>query len=382
MVTHEFRIYHAITGKYVRRIKLDDVSYSDPVYGTGGSLSASAPIAPGQRAVDLKSSIVLDSHALYVFRDGDLVWGGPLSSYGWRWKERRLSIGAIQWKQWFYDKFLTPDMTANPVEEKKYFWTATDQFQIARNLIAAAMADSGCPTIIVGSETSGIVREHTTYGMNFQYLGDRIDSMATRDAGFEWNVEPRIGATGDVELVFTPYYPERGSYQQGMSLRFKSTQRGGNIVLPDEFEVTSESRRNRVWASGSGTPPDQVIAYDEDPDLTADLILNRESVTNYQDVSDVDLLAEHARAERFYNGVPLNAFTVRTSLDNPPIGNYGSGDRARLIIKDEWMDVDLPAVRIVDRTINVNRSDKPDEAELLLNLNDFELPENTSEVEG
>lgn len=383
MADFQFRIYHAISRKLIRRVKLNNAEYNDPVFGRGGSLSAEAPITEGQSADALKEAIEqgLDRHALYVFRDNVLVWGGPLISHDWQWKERKLIIGAVQWKQWLYNKMLTPDMTVNPVKDKVYSWVNVDQFEITRGIISNVIADYGTPNILLGTELSGKLRDLTIYGMKFQTAGDAIDSMANRDGGFDWELLPRVNAAdGLPELVLALYYPERGTFNQGMSLRFKSTQRGGNIILPDSFDVSAETRRSRVWATGTGTPPDQLVVFDEDPELEQDIALTRESVSGYPDVVKSDTLADHARAERQFLGVPMNSISVSCSLEDPPLENYRSGDRARMIIKDEWLDIDLPAVRIVDRTIRLNQSDEPDSATLLLNLNDFEIAENVVEV--
>jgi hypothetical protein len=266
----------------------------------------------------------------------------------------------------------------NPVVDIVYGYTNVEQLTIARDIVVKATATSGTPIIHVGSEVSGYPRDLNFRGTDFTYAGDQIDSMAQRSSGFEWTIEPRnAGQLGHVDLWLVLYYPQRGSSTPSIVLR--KTPDGGNMSVESAIENTAADRRSRVWATGTGQPPSQVMAYDEDPGVADGLSLLRETMTNYSTVSSTSRLADHAQQERQSRAVPTNFMSVRvyfpsggtTGIDPE---KYGVGDRVRLIYTDAFFDMDLPAARITERSLHFFGS-AADSAVLTVDLADVQLPD-------
>lgn len=380
---YEFIICPILGSASVGGLELDDVAWSDPVYGTGAAFSGKAAITKTQQRSQVYDLTQPDSVALYV-KDtvtGTYPFGGPIYANPWNRSEHRVVVQAQSWKSWLYQKLCGMNRSTNPVTDKLYSWTNTDQFTIARNLITAVMAgEVGCPTINMGTELSGVLRELTFHGSDQKYLGAQIDSMANRDNGFEWNIDIRPDNQGRPSLWFAPSFPMRGGLNNQALLLHDEAQ-GGNILGMDDPENTSSERRSRVWTTGPGQPPDQMVAYDEDPALTGGSLLLRETVRPYNNgITKLTTLADHARAERVYRTQTIQQVSVDVSVDDPDLRTYASGDKVRLKVQDEWVQWDFGSVRIVDRVVRLNRSDKPDMASLLIDLNDTELPENQAVV--
>jgi hypothetical protein len=367
-------------------LELSDVAFNDPSYGFGAAFSANAQITDRQPADQLRSLTEPDSVALYVKDDstGQYLFGGPVFDRPWDRDSRRLQIKAQSWKSWLYNKLCGMNTSTNPVSDTTFSATNTDQFTIARNILSTfVIGKPGCPAINLGTEGSGVNRDLNFHGSDQKFVGDQIDSMGNRDNGFEWNIEARpSGSKGDPSLWFAPYFPARGGLNNQLLIFFQQ-ETGGNILELSNPTETTADRRTRVWATGAGQPPDQPVAYDEDPNIAAGTGLLRESLKNYNSVTVLSTLADHARAEREYRSQALQSVTLSVSLSDPDYKAYLSGDKIKLLVVDDWINWDFDVVRIIDRTFKLNDSadsPKPDMVQLVVDLNDRSLPEDVAVV--
>jgi hypothetical protein len=371
----------------VGELELSDITFNDPSFGGGPGFSGAAEITNTQTVEKLSELTMPDQMALYVFDDdmGQYLFGGPIFARPWNRSTRRLNIQAQGWKAWMYQKLCGMNRGTNPVSDTTFAFTNTDQFTIAQSLVNTVVnGQAGCPAVVVSSELSGVLRDLNFHGSDQKYLADQIDSMANRDNGFEWQilVEPDGTIAGRPRLRFQPSYPGRGGLNNQVLLLHQEAT-GGNILEITDPEESSADRRSRVWGLGAGQPPDQIVAWDEDPGVTADLYLLRETVTTYNSVTNISTLADHARAERIYRSNTLQQVTVSVGLSDPLYSSYASGDRVRLLVQDEWIDWDFSAVRVIDKTYSLGNSGdspKPDMVKVLLDLNDTEPPETTEVV--
>jgi hypothetical protein len=363
-------------------IDLNDVQFTESVDGRGTILTGNAYISNSQTADKLKSVLNYPNDpkavALYVRYDDQYYWGGVIQSRPWDKDARVFRITATSWKAWLYQRFLPPNVATNPVTDLLYSWTNADQFVIAEGIVNYATAGNGTPTITAGTATSGINRDLNVYGSEFVYAGEAIDRMASREKGFEWDIEIRPDNSGNPNLYFVPYYPKK----QGVNSQvlFKSTGYGGNVIEFSSPDDTAENVVTRVWGTGSGTAgTDLLMAYDQDPNLVNEtvLLVETKEYTNSSTV-EVATVASHAQGIRQFHSSGLQQITVKVPLNDPDFTDYIVGNKVRVLIKDEVLDIDYQSVRIVRRTFNVNASGtnpQEDYLELLIDLNDFDLPQ-------
>lgn len=364
-------------------LDLTDVEFTQSVDGTGTTLTAKAALSYTQTAEKLKSYLNYPNDpkaiALYV-QDGDTyLWGGVLTSRPWDKQAHGFQITAVSWKAWLYQRFLEPDISSNPVVDVKYSFTNVDQFTIARNIVTYACLGQGTPNIVTGTETSGVNRDLNIFASEFVYCGDAIDRMANREKGFEWDVEIRTDNIGNPQLRFVPYYPKKSGLNSGVL--FKSTPDGGNIIEYSNPDDSAETVITRVYGTGSGTAGvDLLIAYDQDPLLPTDGVLLVESKEySNSTTTNIATIASHVQGIRKFHSSGLQQIEVTVPLDSPDFRDYDTGNKVRLILRDEVQDIDLESVRIVRRKFNVNAGgDNPaiDSVTLLIDLNDTELPQN------
>lgn len=364
-------------------LELTDVQWNDPVYGPGAGFTAKAAITKTQPRDKLYELTEPDTVALYVKDsvNGTYLFGGPVVARPWDRESRKLVISAQSWKAWTYHKLCGMNRGTNPVSNRAFTYLNTDQLAIARSLLSAVLAgEPGCPVINIGTELSGILRDLNFNAWDQKYLGAQIDSMANRDNGFEWTIEVRPASNGNPALWFVPAFPSRGGLNNRLLLLHEEAQGGNILALPDPEESAGE-RRSRVWTTGPGQPPAQMVAYDEDPALTNGFLLLRETVRSYNNgITKIETLADHARTERVYRASTLQQVVLEVGLRDPDFRIYNSGDKVGLRVTDEWLRWDFSSVRILDRAVKINRTDKPDIAALMIDLNDVNLPENEAVV--
>lgn len=363
-------------------IDLADVQFTQSVDGKGTTLTGSAYLGGPQTAEQLKSILNYPGDpkaiAIYVKYEDSYLWGGVIQTRPWDKAKKAFNITATSWKAWLYQRFLPPDTSTNPVTDVLYSYTNQDQFAIAKNLISNATSGTGKPNIFTGKETSGINRDLSFWGSEFVYAGEAIDRMADREKGFEWDIDIRpSGTKGDPSLWFAPFHPKR-QLTNGTIL-LKSTEFGGNILEYDSPDDSSETVITRVWGTGAGTAgTDLIVAYDEDPDVSNDTVLLVET-KEYANGSttNISTVASHVQGIRQFHASGLQQITLKASLTNPDFRDYAVGNKVRVLVRDEVLDIDFSSVRIVRRTFNVNAagSTREDYLDLLIDLNDTSLPE-------
>lgn len=305
--------------------------------------------------------------AIYVQDDvGNYVFGGPIVSQNWDPESRRVKVGAVHWRAWLHAVLLAPAQDGSG--DVLYSWTDTDQATIAEDLFLQALSggssDGRPPWTGPDCPLTGKTRDLNVKGMDFKYVGELLDTVSSRDGGFEWNVAIDRGEDGTP--VMRPYisYPQEGGLVPGLMW---ST--GRNILKYPEIEYDASAKRTRVWSYGDGEPVP--YAYDQDSAVGAGAALLWERADHYSRVTRVDTLASHSRSMREYLSNPLNLYTFTTHLDSPSVSGYRAGDRGRLKLVDDWYNLDLEQVRVVQKTV------KPAEqiVEITVDLNDTEPPE-------
>jgi hypothetical protein len=379
----QYKVYSILTGSPLGELPLQDVVFNDPLRSPGQLTGyiALSPLSPAER---IKRFTEPDAIALYVSwwsdLDGDgveteiLCWGGIISSRLWKRKDRRVEIFADQIESWLKTRRITPDPVTFVERDADFNWTGIDQFQIARDLADYAIEEPNHPRLVTSlGGMSGRLRDRNISSFSFMSVYDAIESIARRIDGFEWSIEYRYAELdGYPENYLALFYPERTT-SSAITLAITIDNTGGNIKEYDWPEDASP-RRDRVWAVGEGEPPVQPIVQDTDPDIALSQRVFREDSSSWSGVVNLPTLSAHAQAERAARNEETTLVSIDVTCESPDLGTFIVGDRARLIIKDEWMDIDLPYVRIVERTMRPRTSDQGNRMTLVIDVADNQMP--------
>lgn len=351
-------------------LPMTDTRWNKLVAGNG-SLDGTVVVPDDSQLVTLiRAATEPLQSAIYVKNPAnDIIWGGPVIDRTWVPNTNSLKVSVMEWRAWLYFLTLGPD----PDNDVFYQFSSVDQLEIARTIALLAVGagiSEGSHPMTATVQLSGKLRDLSFYGTQLKKAGELIDSMANRDGGFEWTLQSNASAVDGLPIAnFHCHYPQQGSVLP--NLVFKATASGGNCT-PSEVQESAASRFSRFWATGSGQPPDQVFAYDNDPDLVNGNTLRLDGGASFSTVSERSTLASHARRSRRFYAPGINLITVQHNLDAIDPDSYDIGDRGRLILRDRFMNIDQENVRIISKEISTSGAGS---VNVTLDLTDDTLPE-------
>lgn len=372
-----FRVADPLTGLLLGTLPVTAWSLGDPVVGGGsGTITVALSALDPTAIARLRTLTTPDAVAVVADDESDsdnrYPWSGIVTARNYKRRAGTLELTLQDMRSWFYSAVLRPG--APGVDGNgDLMWIDVEQTTILRAFATAALADVGTPAIVVEAlAATGVLREVTA--RRWKNLGEALDQVAGRANGMEWWVDTRVSSTPNTIAWTWRAMKQRTSRTTPFMVH--STPQGGN-VLDYEWPEDAGARRSRVTGVGDGSPPDLPYATDQDPALASDTLLLREEVHTWAGIDDPVTLFDHAQSERMARNAPVQSVSVTILNSGAPLNGYSAGDRVRLRILDHWVDVDLAAVRIINRTISGGRG-TPEQAILTLDLNDAEIPTDTS----
>lgn len=373
-----FFIAHAITGKFLAEIFPTQYEINEPLLGSGtATITLPTPEdlsrARAMRALLYGPSIQLavrDEQRRYLFT-------GPLPARPEENTDGSISLSFVDWRAWVAQCVFRPDpaVASWTGDYIKIGAAQVDQSQAVADIVALALNTHGAPANITvpAPALSG-----TAYDLTFRALtpvGDALDSISSRKDGVDWWIDAVDSATLKGLDLIVRVAPERKSRAVPVDLGWDRN--GGNLIERPVLPASTD-RIMRVWATGDGAPPDQVWGLDEDPDF-ADMTdtLLWERITTSDATTKADAFS-FAAAERIALSAPDGVVEVQHLAGAPALGDYVVGDRSRLVVRDGWTRIDVPAARILERKI-VGGTQSQIVAVLKLDLADSALVEVISE---
>lgn len=305
----------------------------EQILGGAGSFNATLALGdPKVAKLDPLGSTEPERTAIYVDRDGVLVWGGILWTRRWGSSARQLQLAGNEFWSYARRRHLRTTKTYEEV----------DQLEIAQDLLnwmqSLAGGDIG---LVVGTETSGVLRDRTYYGYELKQIGEAVEQLSRVEGGFEFAVDVRYGSSGTPEKILTLSYPRRGRTVDKTGLVFELP---GNINDYD-WPEDGTTAANASHAVGAGEGDSMLSSVAHRPDrLDAGYPL-LEQVVAYKDVSEFATLDAHARADVAAATADVRpTITVRADTE-PRLGSYITGDDARVRITDDrWPSTAASAV--------------------------------------
>lgn len=363
-----FEVWDILTRQYAGTLPMNDVEFNRPLNAAG---KLKGTLRPGERLdKDTRgewSTLVRFERAWIFARHGRIIpWSGQIVSGPWRGGS--MEVGAVESRGWLDEIHLSVGRTPSQ-------WSQVEQFRVVREAVAAACQRLGAPQIVPDTAVSGVLIDAQVEGQAFKPVGEFVTELAERERGFDWGVGARESSgDGKPELHLIQRYPE---WDQGAppTVHLISTPDVANVLGRPELPRDASGRRTVVYATGDGQAPDQAVAVDVDPLVEAGQAVRREAVSSYSGVAEVAVLAEHAHTERVASAGMSGTLQVEVRADNPDFTTYDTGSRVRFTVQDEFNDVVLPGVRVVERTVRCARRDGADSVTLSLDLADTELPD-------
>ncbi|MFJ9149738.1 hypothetical protein ACIRP7_16990 [Streptomyces sp. NPDC102270] len=319
------------TGAITDELPLYDATFSTEL-NEAGEFRARLPLGDPRIAVHRPRELTEPGRAaLYVERDGVLVWGGVVWTVKYTSADQHLEIGAAGFLSYFDHRRVLPaafDPAASDLGSVSVTFTDRDQSDIARALVAVAQEHShGDIGIRPESDArSGITRTLVYPGSDLKSTGEALRELASLERGPDFLFDMAYGSDGRPVRRLRVGTPHLG--QQGTPHVWEY---GANLI-GYTWPADGASTASRVFALGEQGEGSQLVAVAEDPDTGRPLT---ETEVSYVHLTDVDLLRSQARSALAAVSAPvvLPELTVRADLE-PVLGSYQVGDDALVVIKD------------------------------------------------
>jgi hypothetical protein len=371
-----FDVADSLTRQVVARLEPSRWELSDPLGSPGtGSLTIARP-EDSAKVAQLVEMTQPHNRWIAVEDDAErILWCGPvLATPGFSGGE--ITVSVADWRTWFY---LAPIRPLSNGTRRNYIQTgaaAREQCLIMTDLATLALDTVGAPHFVVDTAPDSDTTREITAMMLDRPIGEHLASIQDRDRGCEWYCYATWSAADTLLPHFAVAWPERGQRTFPIRVEYVAGE-GGNVhdyAWPEGRETFS-----RVWAVGDGEPPAQVFTSDQDPGIADDTELAWETVLGPLDgVVKTATAFEYAYAEvqrtrRLADGQA--EFSIAD--ERIPLGDVMTGDRARVILENGWVSVDVDAARIVSRTISGGR-DQPLMQRITVDLADDVYPDDGS----
>jgi len=282
--------------------------------------------------------------ALYVDRDGVLVWGGIIWTRRYKASTGELELQCLDFLSYLDHRYLTASVAQVSGA------AAYDQFAIAQALVNWAQGVGGGNIgIQVGSNLSGVTRTITYNPYEFKLIGDALRELSALDKGFDLAIDVAY-VLGVPTKTLTLSYPRRGAVQGASGWVFEHEVSGWSVVNPATGLAAPDITGNvsdylwpedasaqgiTVYDNGAGSGTAQLqSAYSTTSLIDAGYPL-LERTFSYKDAKTQAELDAHAVADgkALANPITLPQLEVRPDLD-PVLGTYTVGDDARVRILD------------------------------------------------
>lgn len=312
------------TNAVLAELPLSGVTFSRQLNGVG-SLSATLALAdPKLVALDWVDATLPDRTAIYVDRDGVLIWGGVL------WKRGRsgggvMSIGADEFESYLAARIIATART----------YIGADPLVMAAQLVSDAQQGAGDIGITLNGETSPLLATADYQPSDQRFVLAEIQALSQQSPGFDFAVDVAY-VSGLPTRTLTLSYPRRGVPQAASGLVFEAP---GNVVSADIQEDGTQFA-TQVWGAGAGSGPTMVQAVAANAGLLTAGYPVVDAVFADKAQADPVGLASRCQAKVAIMGQPVLLPTLQVRADQDPVlGSYTLGDEALL----RMLTTDFPA---------------------------------------
>ena len=360
--TYRYLFADLQTNTIIAELPLTGVSFTQQLNQSGSFQGHLLLSGVNAAAFNIDASTIPGRNAIYVDRNGVLVWGGVIWGRSYNSTDQTLSLSALEFMSYFGHRRITSTTAFNNI----------DQLVIAKTLIQnaqnATYGNIGVLYNTQGQTTSGVLVDRVYYDYELKTVFNAIQDLSRQRNGFDFDIDVYYdNITGLPVKAFNTFYPKLGttwSASNPSALVFNFP--AGNIV---EYEYPEDGSivANRIYALGAGSNEGKLISVAEDVTKFAEGWALLEEQSNYSDVTDQQVLDELAVGQvNAQSYPPTTVKVVVPPFVDPVYGTYQVGDEVRLMIIDNRFPQGLDEIyRLVGLSVQPGE-DGPERATLTL----------------
>lgn len=362
MTEYRYLCARILTNEIIAELPFTGVTYGQEL-NTAGTFSGKLLLSdPRMAAYNVIEATEPTQIALYIERNGQLVWGGIIWTRMYSPETQELSIGAKEFESYF-DHRVVQFGIANGIAPRTYNFSGswnynTDIFKVVEDCFVAVRdwllpnSDIG---ITIPSNTLGVtvgdISNQYGYVINdfeFRPLMDVISQLSKQAAGqggFDYNVD--VAYDNDYNITKTlELSAKRGTPYSTTNAFAPVLSMPGNIVT---YEWPEDGTRaaNTVYGVGNGSGTGSIWynnpLLDTIPELfsiasgpiDAGAPILEKTFTAANEPNPI-VVGRQTSASAAASQYPVTIPTVTwDSINDPQIGSFKTGDEFRIIIQDD-----------------------------------------------
>lgn len=346
--TYTYLFCDLLTDQLLAELPMAGVTYGYTLNGIG-TLRGTVPFSDDTLPLDPLNATTPSRTAVYVDRDGVLVWGGIL------WTREDVaggkSIQCMEFPSYFQHRYvkLTLSTDTSMITNPAYVGSApgaqrlyADQKYIVWSLLRYARDQAGgnigLGLDVLATNPHGITRNVTYAGYERPEIYKAISELAAADDGFDFGME--LGWTQATASQpptrykrLVTYFPRKGRSQADTGFAFSKGGAAGNILSynwPDD----GTNLVTEMSGLGAGTGEARIVKTASDTDAIASGWPLLEGVATYDGVTDEAQVQGLTTADLEARSSTQPTFEVLADAD-PEFGSYTVGDEALFVIDPE-----------------------------------------------
>jgi hypothetical protein len=344
-----------ITNTIIGELPLTAVNFTAQL-NAAGSFTGSLQLSDlRESALNINNSTIPGRTAIYVDRDGLIVWAGILWSREYDSQTQTLMFIGAEFETYFERRRVAQTQT----------FVNKDQLEIARSLFTYAQSlTNGNIGIQVGAETSGVLVSRTFYGYEqksvYQAMLDlsQAGTGGSSSAGFDFNIHSYYDGSGNIVKQLVLGYPMSGIRYTSTSISVPTFEFPAGNINAYRYSEDGMSCANTFTTFGAGSNEGQLQqTATATSQLTAGWPL-LEDIGNYSDINDTTLLSNIASGRvAAVQNPPINLTLTVPANQTPTLGSYGPGDDVRVRIIDDRFPNGLDAIyRLVSLSVSAGET--------------------------
>lgn len=340
MTEYRYLFADLLTNQIKAELPLTQVSFGQEL-NTSGSFSGKLLLSDLRETVySIDSTTTPARTAIYVDRDGTIVWGGVLWNRSYDSQSQSMTFTGREFESYFERRRI--NFTYNSAQASQ------DQLLVVQNLFNTVQGSAGSSTNIgvqVGTETSGIsVTKFYNY-YDLKPLTEAVYELSRSTTGFDWNIDVSYDASYNIIKKLNLEYPRRGNVYGSNDSYDPVIEFPGNIIsytYPEEgFQVA-----NTLYGIGAGQTIGKLISVQQDATQITNGWPTLEGSVSYTDYDYQPLLDNLTLAQLNATKNPVVVMqVVTTSYNEPILGSYKTGDDFRIRITDDRFPTTLDVIR-------------------------------------
>jgi hypothetical protein len=323
-----------ITNDILAELPLTNVSFTQTL-NTPGSFSGTILGSDiNETGYDIAGSTIPSRTAIYVDRDGVLIWGGIIWLRTWDSDSQHFDFQAREFGSYFERRRITDNFMDG---DQALVYENEDQLFIAQDLLTLAQDLAGGDIgVVVPNNVSGIDVTRVYYAYEFKDVWGAIKDLSNQQDGFDFNIDVAYDTNLEPRKYAQTAYPYRGITFNANNADALVFEFPGNIVAyewPDDGSVVS----NKMYGIGPQSNEAKIVAVATAPtnQITAGYPLLEDTVS-YTDQYDPNILYQQTLGEVTAKQVPVvTPKIVIPAYASPVLGSYKTGDECLLRITDD-----------------------------------------------